>query len=107
MDEVSHAQDLRLKLQAIEDFDRRLVARVMAAAAPDTTFVVLPDHPVPLRSGRHTRTPVPVAIRRPGWTADAVEHYDEIGCLTGSLGALRGTELMDLLFQRVGPRQKG
>jgi 2,3-bisphosphoglycerate-independent phosphoglycerate mutase len=101
MDEVSHAQDLRLKLRAIEDFDRRLVARVMAAADPDTTFVVLPDHPVPLRTGRHSRTPVPVAIRRPGWSPDGVACYDEIACLAGSLGALRGAGLMDLLFQRV------
>ena len=32
IDEVSHAQDLALKLKALEDFDHRLVKRVMAAA---------------------------------------------------------------------------
>ncbi len=98
IDEVSHAQDLNLKLQAIEDFDRRLVGRVMAAADPSTTFVVLPDHPVPLATGRHTRTPVPVAVWRPGLAADAVLTFDETACLAGALGRMKGRDLMDLLF---------
>ncbi|MDD5708359.1 MAG: cofactor-independent phosphoglycerate mutase [Kiritimatiellae bacterium] len=98
MDEVSHAQDLRLKLRAIEDFDTRLVGRVMAAVAPETTLVVLPDHPVPLRTGKHTRTPVPVAVRRPAWPPDGVQTYDEIACRQGALGELKGSDLMDLLF---------
>ncbi len=106
IDEVSHARDLRLKLRAIEDFDRRLVARVMAAAGPEVTFAVLPDHPVPVRLGKHTRDPVPVAVRRPGWTPDGVPCFDEIACRRGALGALRGAALMDLLF-RAGPPAGG
>ena len=51
IDEVSHAQDLALKLQAIEDFDRRVVGRVMRAAGPGVAYCVLPDHPVPLALG--------------------------------------------------------
>ena len=100
IDEVSHAQNLALKLRTIEDFDRRLVARVMASVDPATTLVVLPDHPVPLATGKHTRTPVPVAVRRPGLVPDAVSCFDEIACRQGALGALRGSELMDLLFTR-------
>lgn len=98
MDEVSHAQDLGLKLRTIEDFDRRLVSRVLAGAPAGTTFAVLPDHPVPVRSGKHTRTPVPVAVWRPGWTPDAVRTYDELACPGGSLGLLKGRQLMDLLL---------
>jgi len=99
LDEVSHAQDLALKIRTIEEFDRRLIGRVLAAVDPATvTLAVLPDHPVPVRTGRHTRTPVPVAVRRPGWTADAVRTYDEIACPAGALGALRGRQFMDLLF---------
>ena len=98
MDEVSHAQDLKLKLKAIEDFDRRLVGRVMAALGNSVTYVVLPDHPVPLHSGKHTRTPVPVAVMRPGDSPDGVQVYDEDACKSGTLGALKGPELMELLF---------
>ena len=99
IDEVSHAQDLKLKMQAIEDFDRRLVGRVMEAAGPDVAYCVLPDHPVPLATGRHTRTPVPVAVYQPGAEPDNVESFDEIAAPKGALGRLWGSKLMDLLLK--------
>jgi 2,3-bisphosphoglycerate-independent phosphoglycerate mutase len=95
---VSHAQDLALKMRAIEDFDRRLVGRVMAALGDSVTYVVLPDHPVPLHSGKHTRTPVPVAVMRPGMPPDGVQTYDEEACKKGALGAMKGPDLMEFLF---------
>jgi len=98
IDEVSHAQDLALKLQVIEDLDRRLIGRVMAALDDEVCYAVLPDHPVPLSTGKHTRTPVPVAVRCPGVTPDDVATYDEIACARGVLGAMKGRDLMDLLF---------
>ncbi|MEI7436173.1 MAG: phosphoglycerate mutase, partial [bacterium] len=98
IDEVSHAQNLALKLQTIEDFDRRIIVPVLEAIGPDVNAVVLPDHPVPLRLGRHTRTPVPVAVRQKGITPDKVISYSERTCPQGSLGALQGDGLMRLLF---------
>ena len=99
LDEVSHQQNAQLKIKAIEDFDQRLVGRVLAAVDPAVTLAVLPDHPVPVRTGKHTRTPVPVAVRRADWTPDGVQTYDEAACLQGALGALQGRGFMDLLFQ--------
>jgi 2,3-bisphosphoglycerate-independent phosphoglycerate mutase len=98
LDEVSHAQNAQLKVQTIEDFDTRLIGRVLAAVDPSVTLAVLPDHPVPVRTGKHTRTPVPVAVRRADWTPDGVQTYDEAACLHGALGALQGRAFMDLLF---------
>jgi len=100
IDEVSHAQDLALKLKAIEDFDARVVGRVMAAAGPDVAYCVLPDHPVPLALGKHTRTPVPVAVYQPGVEPDDIETFDEEAAIKGALGFLKGRELMDLLLKR-------
>ncbi len=100
VDEVSHAQDLELKLKAIEDFDTRVVARVLQAIGPDVTTVVLPDHPVPIAHGKHTRTPVPVSVNRPGVKPDAVQTFDEIACPTGTIGAIKNGDLMALLFGR-------
>jgi 2,3-bisphosphoglycerate-independent phosphoglycerate mutase len=99
IDEVSHAQDLKLKLQAIEDFDARVVGRVMHAAGPEVAYCVLPDHPVPLAIGKHTRTPVPVAVSQPGVEPDGVKTFDEAVALRGALGHLRGSQLMDLLLK--------
>ena len=97
-DEVSHAQDLKLKIKALEDFDGRLIGRVRAALGDDVAYCVLPDHPVPIRLGKHTRTPVPVAVYQPGIPADHVGAYNEIDCPKGALGHLAGGDLMDLLL---------
>ena len=97
-DEVSHAQDLKLKIKAIEDFDSRLIGRVRAALGDSVAYCVLPDHPVPIRLGKHTRTPVPVAVYQPGVKADDVRTYDEIACPRGRLGHLAGGGLMDVLL---------
>lgn len=104
IDEVSHAMDLQLKLKAIEDFDRRIVLPVMKACGRGVRYVVLPDHPVPIRIGKHTRTPVPVAICGPGIAPDSVETFDELAAPCGALGALFGPELMQYLF---GTPEKG
>jgi 2,3-bisphosphoglycerate-independent phosphoglycerate mutase len=98
IDEVSHEQNLEKKLRTIEDFDARIITPVLDAVGPAVNAAVLPDHPVPIALGKHTRTPVPVSVRMVGATPDAVSCYNEIDCPRGSLGALRGDGLMRLLF---------
>ncbi len=99
IDEVSHAQDLELKIKTIEEFDRRVVCRVLdGLKGKPVTTVVLPDHPVPIRIGKHTRTPVPVSIAGPGWDADTVTTFDEKYCIDGELGSLANGDLMAILF---------
>jgi len=98
IDEVSHEQNRELKIKAIEDFDARIIVPVMQAIGPGAAYAVLPDHPVPLRLGKHTRTPVPVSVCMPGMTADGVPAYSELECPGGALGDMRGDGLMRLLF---------
>ncbi|MEI6809801.1 MAG: phosphoglycerate mutase, partial [bacterium] len=103
IDEVSHEKDLQKKIKAIEDFDARIVGRVLPAIGAEVNAAVLADHPVPVRIGRHTRKPVPVSVRMAGSGCDGVIRYDEISCLKGSLGAMHGPGLMDLLFGSIRP----
>lgn len=103
IDEVSHEQNLELKLKAIEDFDARLVGPVLKAVGPQVNVAVLPDHPVPIALGKHTRTPVPVAIRMVGVAADAVQVFDEASCPAGRLGALANGDFMSRLFGKPRP----
>jgi 2,3-bisphosphoglycerate-independent phosphoglycerate mutase len=98
IDEVSHAGDLRAKLRAIEDFDRRVVARALDQVDLERTVVaVLPDHPVPVALRKHTRTPVPVAVRFPDGLADSVPAFDESCCPRGALGAMADGAFMTCL----------
>jgi 2,3-bisphosphoglycerate-independent phosphoglycerate mutase len=98
IDEVSHEQNLEKKIRAIEDFDSRLIGRVLAAVGGGVNAAVLADHPVPVATGKHTRTPVPVAVRMRGIAPDGVGGYDEVACLKGRLGGMKGADLMNLLF---------
>ncbi|MBQ4106692.1 MAG: cofactor-independent phosphoglycerate mutase [Lentisphaeria bacterium] len=100
IDECSHIGDLKLKLQAIEDFDARIVAPVRAAlAGQPVNFAVLPDHPVPIELRQHTTTPVPLAVCGPSFQADAVRTFSENLAPTGDLGFLRGETLVRKLLE--------
>lgn len=100
IDECSHLGDLKLKLRAIEDFDEKIVGPVVTALAgrQDIRFALLPDHPVPIRLRKHTRTPVPLAVCGAGIAADAVPYYSELRAPEGALGELAGDRLVKLLL---------
>ncbi|MEI6148718.1 MAG: cofactor-independent phosphoglycerate mutase [bacterium] len=98
IDEVSHEQSLKLKIQAIEDFDSRIIVPVLQAVGPAVNCAVLPDHPVPIKMGRHTRTPVPVSVRVAGVGPDGVTAFNEVDCLGGALGGMKADGLMRVLL---------
>ena len=92
VDECSHLGDLKLKLQAIEDFDAQIVVPLLKAleSHKEINFAILPDHPVPVKLRQHTTTPVPLAICGPAVPEpDAIEVYSETLAPQGTLGALK------------------
>ena len=100
VDECSHLGDLKLKLQAIEDFDAKIVVPLLKAleSRKDINFAVLPDHPVPVKLRQHTTTPVPLAICGPAVPEpDTIEVYSETLAPQGSLGALK----RDMLVRKL------
>ncbi len=99
IDECSHMGDLKLKIQAIEDFDARIVAPIRKALqGQEVRFAVLPDHPVPLKLRQHTTTPVPLALCGAGIEPDQVQVYSESSVFDGSLGLLSGDMLVRKLL---------
>lgn len=63
-DEAGHQGSRKDKLQAIEDFDRKIVAPILAGLrdGPPFRLVVAMDHFTPLATRTHNSLPVPVAI---------------------------------------------
>jgi 2,3-bisphosphoglycerate-independent phosphoglycerate mutase len=101
-DEAGHERNLKLKIQCIEDLDRRLIQRVLEGLEKkgwENTVAILPDHPTPIASGNHTREPVPVAIRFPRLTGDAVTQYDEESVKSGALGLMTGSQFIETFFE--------
>jgi len=102
-DEAGHEQDAALKVRCIEDFDRRLLQRILddlEARDMEAVVALLPDHPTPVAHGKHTRDPVPVAIRDPRVGPDAVDRFDEESVKRGALGALRGAQFIEAVMGR-------
>ena len=92
-DEAGHDGNLKLKLQTIEDLDRRLIGPIYEAVKnfdEPVSIAVLPDHPTPVALRTHTNEPMPFLIYYPGIEADSVQTFDEIAAVDGSYGLFEG-----------------
>lgn len=101
-DEAGHARDFELKIRCIEELDRRLVQRVLDGLEErgmEAVVAVLPDHPTPIAHGKHTRDPVPVAVRDPRVAPDAVDRLDEERVKEGELGLMHGAEFIETVMR--------
>lgn len=90
-DEAGHEGNLQLKIQTIEDLDRRLVGPIYEATKDwdePVAIAVLPDHPTPVALLTHTTDPVPFLIYAPGAEPDGVAAFDEVSCKDGMYGLL-------------------
>ena len=100
IDECSHMGDLDKKLQAITDFDAKIVVPVLESLrGQNVNFAVLPDHPVPIKLRSHTTTPVPLAICGKNFTPDKITSFSEVLAPSGDLGLLCKEELVRKLLE--------
>jgi 2,3-bisphosphoglycerate-independent phosphoglycerate mutase len=98
IDEAGHAGDVEKKIECIEEFDRRVVGRVLEGLSGDYTVAVLPDHATPISVKTHTRDMVPFAIYSTDKEGDAVGQFDEESVKKGAFGTLEGVEFMKTLL---------
>lgn len=104
-DEAGHAGRLDYKIQAIEDFDKRLVGPVLdAMASRGGAFraIALPDHPTPVATKTHNADPVPFALYGSGVRTDDNTVYDERLLQSGSLHFDPGIKMMRALLSTGG-----
>ncbi|MBQ7554691.1 MAG: cofactor-independent phosphoglycerate mutase [Bacteroidaceae bacterium] len=97
-DEAGHDGELELKLQTIENLDKRVVEPIYNEVRQwdePVCIAVLPDHPTPVEIRTHLAEPVPFLIWHPGMKPDEVQTFDEVSCVGGSYGLLRFQEFMN------------
>jgi 2,3-bisphosphoglycerate-independent phosphoglycerate mutase len=97
-DEAGHVKDYRLKVETIEDLDRRLLGRILNGLKEPYAIAVLPDHPTPIKVGTHVKDPVPFAIQSPWLEADGVQKFDENSAKKGSFGLVEQEGVVALLI---------
>ena len=97
-DEAVHDGELELKLQTIENLDKRVVTPIYNEVRKwheSVCIAVLPDHPTPVEIRTHLAEPVPFLIWHPGIEPDEVQTFDEVSCVNGSYGLLKYQEFMN------------
>lgn len=102
-DEAGHMGNIKAKIQAIEDFDKKVVGNVLngiKSMQEDVTILVLPDHPTPIKLKTHTSLPVPFVIySKNSSSADSVTLFDEISVKKGFYGLVYGADLVSLMIE--------
>ncbi len=104
-DEASHLGDFELKVKAIEDFDKRVVGRMLdnlSAFDEDFRILLMPDHATPVSLKVHTKEPVPFAIYDSRTNKNAKERrgFDEKSASEGELGVVDALNLMNMLLKQ-------
>ncbi|MDD3725736.1 MAG: cofactor-independent phosphoglycerate mutase [Candidatus Ratteibacteria bacterium] len=100
-DEAGHEGNLKLKIQCIEDFDKRLVGNILPRIdIKNTVIAVLPDHYTPVETGAHSSEPVPFLIYHPLLPPDNVKSFDEESCSSGVYGLCEGDDFINLVIGR-------
>jgi 2,3-bisphosphoglycerate-independent phosphoglycerate mutase len=101
-DEAGHMGDLRLKIEAIEAFDEKVVGTILKGIKNfgRVKVMVLPDHPTPLSVRTHTADPVPFVI----YSSDGSEKnnseatFDEAFAQRSGVFVEKGYELIERFF---------
>ena len=97
-DNFSHDGDVNGKVKMIEKIDK-MVGYLMKTGA----YILLTgDHSTPCALKNHSADPLPIAIYGEGVRVDSVRKYDEIACMAGGLGHIKGLDVMPLILSYIG-----
>jgi 2,3-bisphosphoglycerate-independent phosphoglycerate mutase len=98
-DEAGHMGDLRLKIEAIEAFDEKVVGPILEGMKEFKRYkiLVLPDHPTPLSVRTHIADPVPFVIysNEPGAASAHGKAFDEVSAGRSGIFIEKGFELIE------------
>jgi len=98
-DEAGHMGDLRLKIEAIEVFDEKIVGVILKGIKEFKRYkvLVLPDHPTPLSVRTHTADPVPYVIysNEDAATSAHGKTFDEVSAGLSGISIEKGFELIE------------
>lgn len=94
-DEAGHEGDPMRKVKSIEDMDKHFFSIVIDNIdLKEVIVVVTSDHATPCTLRSHSDDPVPILIAGGSVEPDDANEFDEETCRKGSLGIMRGVDIM-------------
>lgn len=100
-DSAGHDGDFSKKVSMLEKIDRVIPILEKTGAA----IIVTGDHSTPVSLKRHTGHEVPILVYG-GERSDRVKKFDEISCMAGGLGHIKGRNLIPLILNITGRSKK-
>lgn len=101
-DEAGHMGDVEKKIQALEDFDEKVVGTVLKGMAlrNDYRILLMPDHPTAIALKTHVSDPVPFVL----FSAEAPQNngpigYNEKDAVSTGIVAKKAHRLMEALIE--------
>ena len=101
-DEAGHMGDVEKKIQAIEDFDEKVVGTVLKGMADrrDYRILLMPDHPTAIALKTHVADPVPFVLYSAEQPRNnGVVAYNEKDAVATGVVALKAFRLMESLIE--------
>jgi len=101
-DEPGHDGDLERKKEVIELIDSHFFANLLPEIdTTETVVATTADHSTPCSLKAHSADPVPLLISGGNIQPDSVQAFSEKECHMGSIGTIRGAELMPMLMKFI------
>ncbi len=101
-DEPGHDGDAELKTKVIEQIDKEFFRTLINHKDADKiTFAISADHSTPCNLRGHSADPVPLVISGPKVTSDNVCRFTEKEAARGSLGIMKGIEVLPLALSYI------
>jgi 2,3-bisphosphoglycerate-independent phosphoglycerate mutase len=99
-DQAAHTKNPKAKVKAIESLDRGLTESIDSLLNNDDVLLAITaDHSTPSCGTMiHSGEPVPLMFVGGGVRRDNVKSFDEISVAGGSLGSMRGDEMMYMIL---------
>jgi 2,3-bisphosphoglycerate-independent phosphoglycerate mutase len=100
-DEASHEGRVDEKIKALEAIDKHIVVPVHEALRSygDYRILVMPDHPTPVTTKKHSHGMVPLAVCGSEISPDGANAYDEMVAAASSIEFPSGWKLMETLVK--------
>ena len=101
-DEAGHKGELQLKIQAIEDFDARVVGPLLEGLKKqgDHRVLVMCDHLTPIVVKTHTPEPVPFVLYDSRHSGESPRPYSEAAAQESGVLLEQGAELLSRLLEQ-------
>lgn len=102
-DNAGHDGNFKAKKEMIEKIDRDIIPILRESGA---SIIITGDHSTPVSRKEHSGHEVPILIWSREERTDNVKKFDELSCMQGGLGHLRGKDLVPIILNILKKAEK-